>query len=147
MNKQKTWVNPFKSKMDHTKKQKSEINNNNEISNINGKSRIVAKHGHNTKAWNVQPIVNYPTALKSCLKINDKSKGGKCPHIYSMAVAFFLWHIFSINFLIPHSLSLCSSKRLFENFGTRSFAQNCKERSMCDGWFAEKSCGWFEIIG
>lgn len=89
MNKQKSWVNPFQRKVDHTKKKKSEINNNNENTNNNGKNHTTQGRSIGAvNAWkNVQSTLNYPTALKSCLKINDKSKGGKCG-IYSIVVVF-----------------------------------------------------------
>lgn len=75
MNKQKSQANPFRQKSDHIKK-KYEINNNNN----NGKNGIISinqKYVQKSNPRYVQPIFNYQIALKSCLKINDKSKGGE----------------------------------------------------------------------
>lgn len=73
MNKQKLQANPFKQKSDHIKK-KYEIDINNNNSGKNGKNQ---RHIQKTNPRYVQPIFNHPTTLKSCLKINDKSKCGK----------------------------------------------------------------------
>lgn len=80
MNKQKSQTNPFKQKSDQFKKKYGIDNNNNN-------SKSVLKNGiprHNF--WYVQPIFNHTTALKSCLKINDKSKGGKYLHIFLFVI-------------------------------------------------------------
>lgn len=74
MNKQKyEWSNPFGQKSDHIQKKYGIDRNNNNNNGKNAINRMIPRHN----AWSVQPIFNQSTALKSCLKINDKSKGGK----------------------------------------------------------------------
>lgn len=75
MNKQKLQTNPFKQKSDHMKKKygSDQNNNNNNRNGKNAMSNVIQKHNSRY----AQPIFNCSAPLKSCLKINDKSKGGK----------------------------------------------------------------------
>lgn len=76
MNKQKSRTNPFRQNSDHTK-EKYGIDDNNNY-NKNGKNAIShIVQTQNSNPGISQPIFNYPTTLKSCLKISDKSKGGE----------------------------------------------------------------------
>lgn len=115
MNKQKLQAFRFQQNFDHTKK-RYEIDGNNNNNNYDSfKNGIIGinqnnqKFMHKTNRWNGQPIFNYPTALKSCLKINDKSKGGK--------YQFIQLHLFSQEpnknrrYVWCISIFPCSSKR------------------------------------
>lgn len=103
-------INPFKHKFDH-KKNQSNINriNNNHNAN-NAIDRIIQKSSQKIHPLNVQPIFNYSTGLKSCLKIDNKSKGGKCNYMNSFVCTFLTKHINQFTQHLPRSHAVQKSK-------------------------------------
>lgn len=100
MNRQKMETNPFKQKFDHTKhKSKTDNNNNNGNNGNNATNSLMQKPSQKINPRNARPTINHPNGLKSCLKINNKSKGGKCiaQLIYFRPIGTVIYKMFHIS--------------------------------------------------